>query len=564
MKIPALKLLRSVAIFLSLYGVATGILYLCGAPTRIAAVAGLGIPIMALPAWGFAILFPRQAAVGYGFYFAWAILWVVDFFSIGFVMARYNLSLESPVVTEALSNTSLLDVKEYLYDSWWLIIVMLLVTPILAWLLTLVVRLSARSVGPVRWHRGFVILAGLALIIVPIAYHGNPVVARADPISRWVKFYKKYQNEQKYRVLLVQSRKDAEKRLAAWNPHIVGRGPKTVVVVLGESSNRDDWSLYGYSRKTTPKLDALAGEMLVFRDAISSWGSSNREVTRIFSIADHEDEKSWSKEPDVLGLAKAAGYKTFWLTNQQAFYINTVFAKQADQYTLVNDGLGQRSDTSLDEKLLPELDKALADPAERKFIVIHTIGSHQHYQLRYPENFAAFDTVDDEVAHKMAAKWSGLVVARNQYDNTILYTDFILSSVIDRLKADEVKNSEMLYLADHGQEVGHLTDVWGHQLQLESGFTIPLILWLKDRPDVLARKSELEPRPYQTDRIDWMMLSRLDIATAFDHPEFDLTGDHFKPWQRVLTGRPYIPGVSHITLPKGGAEDPHDELRELN
>jgi heptose-I-phosphate ethanolaminephosphotransferase len=304
--------------------------------------------------------------------------------------------------------------------------------------------------------------------------------------------------------------------------------------------------------------------MLVFRDTVSSWGSSNREVTRIFSVADHENEKSWRSEPDVIGLAKAAGYKTFWLTNQQAFLINTVFGKQADQFTLVNDGLGQRSDTSLDEKLLPELDKALADPAERKFIVIHTIGSHQHYQLRYPENFAVFDNADDDVAHRMAAKWGGLVVARNQYDDTILYTDFILSSVISRLKADKVKNSEMLYLSDHGQEVGHLTDLWGHQLQLESGFTIPLILWLKDRPDLLARKAELERRPYQTDRIDWTFLSRLDIATAFDHPEYDVTGDRFKPWQRMLTGRPYIPGVSHIVLPKDGSEVPYDELRELN
>lgn len=564
MKIPALKLLRSVAIFLSLYGAATGILYLCGAPTRIAAVAGLGIPIMALPAWGFAIIFPRWAVVGYGLYFAWAMIWVVDFFSTGFVMARYNLSLESPVVTEALSSTSLLDVKEYLHDSWWLITVMVVATPILAWLLTAVVRQSARSVGQVRWHRSFMILAGLAMIIVPIAYHGNPVVARADPLSRWAKFYKKYQNEQKYRVLLVQSRKNAAQRLAAWKPRMTGTGPKTFVVVLGESSSRDNWSLYGYKRKTTPKLDALANELVVFRDAVSSWGSSNREVARIFSVADHENEKTWRNEPDVIGLAKAAGYKTFWLSNQQAFLINTVFGKQADQFTLVNDGLGQRSDTSLDEKLLPELDKALADPAERKFIVIHTIGSHQHYKLRYPENFAVFDNVDDDVAREMAGKWRGLAVARNQYDNTILYTDFIVSAVIDRLKADKVKNSEMLYLSDHGQEVGRLTSLWGHQLQLETGFTIPMILWLKDRPDLLARKAELEARPYQTDRIDWTFLSRMDIVTAFDRPDYDVTSDRFKPWQRMLTGRPYIPGVSHVTLPKDGGEDPQDELRALN
>ena len=563
MKISALKLLRDVAIFLSLYGLATGILYLCGAPTRIAAVAGLGIPIMAMPAWGFAVLFPRWAFIGYGLYFLWALLWVADFLSTGLVMARYGLHLESPVVVEALANTSLLDVKEYFYDSWMLIVIILVVTPLVALLLTAVVRLAARSFGPVRWHRAFVVLTGLVLIVLPIAYHGNPVVARADPLWRWMKFYKKYQDEQANRVMLIASRKEAEKRIPVWKPRMAAEGPKTFVLVLGESSNRSNWSLYGYKRETTPKLDALAGEMLVFRDTVSSWGSSNRELTRILSASDHENDRSWQEEPDIMGLAKAAGYKTFWLTNQRAFLVNTVFGQQADQFTLVNDGLGQRSDTSLDEKLLPELDKALADPAERKFIVLYSIGSHQHYQLRYPENFAIYDDADDEVAREMAAKWSGLAVARNHYDDTIRYTDFLLSSVIARLKADEVKNSEMLYLSDHGQEVGHLTNVWGHQLQLESGFTVPVILWLKDNRALLGKKSELEQRPYQTDRMDWTILSRLDIATSFDRPEYDVTGDRFTPWQRMLTGRPYIPGVSHITVPED-EDPPEDELRELN
>ena len=33
--------------------------------------------------------------------------------------------------------------------------------------------------------------------------------------------------------------------------------PRTIVLVIGESTTRDDWSLYGYSRDTTPKLKAL-------------------------------------------------------------------------------------------------------------------------------------------------------------------------------------------------------------------------------------------------------------------------------------------------------------------
>jgi heptose-I-phosphate ethanolaminephosphotransferase len=270
----------------------------------------------------------------------------------------------------------------------------------------------------------------------------------------------------------------------------------------------------------------------------------------MLTLATRQQDDGWQTEPDVLLLAKAAGYKVFWLTNQNDFFINTVFGQAADTFTLVNKGLGQRTDTSLDERLLPELDKALADPAPLKFIVLHSIGSHQHYSLRYGDGFNRFDDLDDEISEVMAQKWSWLRMMRNTYDNTILYTDFFLSEVIGRLDRAPVADTDMLFVSDHAQEVGHLTSSWGHNFKLESGFTVPMFLWTKNEA-LLSTKQPYESRPYQTDELDWTLLSLLHVATNRDQPQFDLLGSGFKPWERVIAGRPYVPGRSHLALPAG-------------
>lgn len=542
---------RFLAAFVAAYGVSYLALRFSGAPDRIAAVNGLSLLIMALPVWGLALLLRRHARLAYLLYFLWALVWVIDFFAVGFTMWRYGLPIESPVVVEAVSNTNYEETWEYVRDAGLLILPLLVLIPLLAYTLMRLARGLGRhleTVDPPRWVAVFV---GLVLVIVPLAYHKNHVVARADPVTRWAKFALELRQQEKDRVRLVADRAIAARNVQAWEPRYTKQGNRTVVFVIGESSNRSDWSLFGYQRKTTPKLEALRDNLILFPDTVSSFGSTDVEVTRMLTGASHSVGGKWQTEPDVILLAKAAGYKVFWLSNQNDFFLNTVFGQEADYFQLVNHGLGQRSDTSLDETLFPEIDKALADPAPLKFIVVHSIGSHQHYSLRYPAGFNRFDDLDDEISEAMALKWSALKAARNAYDNTILYTDFFLSGVIGRLSRAGGVNASMLYVSDHAQEVGHLTSLWGHNFKLESGFTVPMFLWTRDA-DMLADKAALETRSYQTDQLDWTLLSMIGVVTNRDPPELDLLGEGYKPWQRIIDGRPYVPGRSHLTLPADG------------
>jgi hypothetical protein len=43
----------------------------------------------------------------------------------------------------------------------------------------------------------------------------------------------------------------------------------------------------------------------------------------------------------------------------------------------------------------------------------------------------------------------------------------------------------------------------------------------------------------------------MGVATNRDKPEFNLLGKGYKPRQRIIDGRPYLPGRSHIALSAG-------------
>src|SRR5690606_14753139 len=85
-------------------------------------------------------------------------------------------------------------------------------------------------------------------------------------------------------------------------------------------------------------------------------------------------------------------------------------------------------------------------------LVLHQIGSHgPAYYLRYPESYRRFRP-DCRSAEFSDCSKEEIV---NAYDNTILYTDHILASVIDRLAGEQGRlDTAMLYMSDHGESLG--------------------------------------------------------------------------------------------------------------
>ena len=301
--------------------------------------------------------------------------------------------------------------------------------------------------------------------------------------------------------------------------------PKNIILIIGESANRHHYSLYGYKRNTTPRLDSIKSELYIFKDVITPHIQTLNAIRYICTFSNHSAPKLYKKEPSIVEIFKAAGYKTYWIDNQGTGGIDTytptsyrAFAKLSDKFVLLPNGYN-------DEELLPILDSCLNESNENKFVVIHLKGSHFPYK-DYPKEFKIFNSKENPSAFckEMTDKDIENI---NNYDNTILYNDFIISSILKKVKSYSGLNL-MLYTSDHGEEM------YDTQLYAGRGFEnitpsmceVPFILYLnKAYKEILDTNSININRAFSTEDIPH---SLLDIC-KIDYALKDSTRSIFNP-----------------------------------
>ncbi len=297
--------------------------------------------------------------------------------------------------------------------------------------------------------------------------------------------------------------------------------PATLVLVIGESTNRQRMSLYGYPRETTPQLDALRDQLQVFDNVVTPRPYTIEALQQVLTFADQEHPERYLTTPSVINLMKQAGYKTYWITNQQTMTkrntMLTTFSKQADEQFYLNNNRAQNA-RQYDGDVLAPFAKVLADAAPRKFIVVHLLGTHMSYQYRYPPEFERFT----DRAGVPANVTDDQLPTYNSYDNAVLYNDHVVASLIKDL-AGQQPNSMLLYVADHGEAVfdAPKPDVLGRNEAAPTSpmYTVPFILW--NSPQWQAQ----QPRDFTA------TLSRPYSSSHFIHTWADLAGLRFDEYE---------------------------------
>ena len=310
-----------------------------------------------------------------------------------------------------------------------------------------------------------------------------------------------------------------------------------VVFVLGESTYRGRMHLYGYDLENTPNLDALAetGELVVFRDVISPKSATVAVLKELFTFHDWEVGKEWYQCNNLMDVLKAAGYRTYWLSNQESsgiwgnvaqLYANRCTKKA---YTALRES---REDYGrLDEELFPLVEGALAEAGEKNFYVIHLMGGHGLYYMRFPYLFTKFTAEDIHGPQAELPEEKRTELA--QYANALYYNDYVVSSLFDMFRQ---KNAIVIYLPDHGETIyDDGSNFAGHVEENPNKYTleVPLIFWASDTfraryPEKWASVQNAALRPYMTDDMIHTILDLMDIRTPeFDasksviHPDFD-------------------------------------------
>jgi glucan phosphoethanolaminetransferase (alkaline phosphatase superfamily) len=318
--------------------------------------------------------------------------------------------------------------------------------------------------------------------------------------------------------------------------------PEIVIMVIGESSRYDRWGINGYTRDTTPLLSKEAN-LVALPDVITAVSATRLSVPVIISRKPATQSlKDGFYEKSFLTAYKEAGFKTFWLSNQISFgQFDTpvsVFAKEADVIQFMNLG-GFTNNSNFDQILLNPLQHAIADPAPKKLIVLHTLGNHWNYSQRYPKEFDKWQPslfgVDKPVYTDLKIKPQ----LNNSYDNSILYTDWFLSQVIHQLK-DTQQLTSMVYVADHGQTLydGSCRIAFhGHNTQYE--FHVPAMVWYSDEykeryPEKISQLMKHRKARLATENMFHTLLDLGDIQYDDEKLEWSFLNAQFKQHKRYV------------------------------
>ena len=217
------------------------------------------------------------------------------------------------------------------------------------------------------------------------------------------------------------------------------------VLVIGESETRDHMHAYGYKKENTPWLSAAIQKenAVLFRNAYSNHTHTVPVLTYALSGKNQYNSIPLSKAYSIIEVAKAAGYKTFWISNQVKFGAwdipTAAIASTSDYEIWLNGNTGKTTETQFyDEEVAKRIDEIKLESGDNIFLVCHLMGCHASYADRYPAEFEKF--TDVESSKKVS-----------EYDNCVYYNDYILKKIYEKVRKQ--KNFKaMIYFSDHGEE----------------------------------------------------------------------------------------------------------------
>ncbi len=306
--------------------------------------------------------------------------------------------------------------------------------------------------------------------------------------------------------------------------HFLNSNKTTVVLVIGESARKANFSLYGYQRNTNPYL--AEDGVVAMRDTKSCTTYTTESIKCMLSHLGSHGSLSSSYEllPTYL---QRQNVNVFWRSNNWGEpKINVAQYERVEDISRKCQGDDCKSLVSYDEILLYQLDTELKKHLhENNFVILHQAGSHGPlYYSKYPAQFAVFKPVCKSVELQKCS-YDELV---NAYDNTILYTDYFLHSTISLLRSLKDTSSVLIYISDHGESLGEY-NFYLHgapytiapNLQKE----IPFIVWMSDRfkKEHNLTNADLAKRQHNSqDNIFYSVMGAFGARSEFYNQELDI------------------------------------------
>ena len=265
--------------------------------------------------------------------------------------------------------------------------------------------------------------------------------------------------------------KKNEKEILLPDATIKDNQKSVVILVIGESARSENFSLYGYPKNTNPLLSKIPNV-----SHFNATSDATYTTAGVKSIVEHENtDELYEILPNYLYRNNV---DVIWRTTnwgEPPVHIKNYQNREALMPNCKGDGC------DYDGILLSGLkEQILASKKNKILIVLHTSTSHgPTYSKKYPAKFEIFKPVCNSVELGNCSH-TELV---NAYDNTIVYTDYLLANVIKDLKQLQEYKSAMIFVSDHGESLGE-NNLYMHGLPRsiapKQQYEIPFIVWTSD------------------------------------------------------------------------------------
>lgn len=300
------------------------------------------------------------------------------------------------------------------------------------------------------------------------------------------------------------------------------------VLVVGESVRAQSFGLLGYSRDTTPQLREEQG-LIAYSDVSSCGTETAVSVPCMFSTMGRRNYNAAvaKSQEGLLDVLQRAGLEVLWRDNQSGCK-GTCDRVVFEDVSNANDEKLCADHECMDEILLTGL-QSLIDHLQRDTVlVLHQMGSHgPAYYKRYPKAFERFTPVCRSNVLDSCSQQSII----NSYDNTVLYTDHVLSSLIRLLRNNQERvDTAMMYISDHGESLGEY-NLFLHgtpyMLAPPQQKQVPMLAWFSEgyqRSFALDTQCLQRNRnaPLSQDNLFHSMLGLLQVNTQARDPALDI------------------------------------------
>ncbi len=450
---------------------------------------------------------------------------------VAYFMSQYGVMIDAGMLRN-FAETNATEVRDLLSLKLFAYILLLGVLPcLLLWKVPVNYR---------RWHREL-----FSKVIVSVA---SAAVIGVVALANYQGLSSLFRNHHEIRLMLVPSNYIGasigylqEQVVSAQQPFIkIGedaqRNPdlqfqprkSLTVLVVGESARAQNFGILGYDRDTTPQLNKEAG-LIAFTDVHSCGTETAVSVPCMFSNMGRKDYNASKakNEEGLLDVLKRAGIDVIWRDNQSGCKGTCDRVTVQDVSKLQDPALCANSECR-DEILLQGLQGFIDHLDKDTVLVLHQMGSHgPDYFKRYPKEYEHFTPVCESNALNNCSRESIV----NGYDNTLVYTDHVLASLIDVLRINQDKvDTAMLYLSDHGESLGEY-NLFLHgtpyMLAPEQQKHVAMLAWFSDSyqkaysVDTHCLQMSRD-KPLSQDNLFHSMLGLLEVRSSVYQPALDM------------------------------------------